>query len=101
MLDAGSGTLVGVEALIRWDRPGHGVQMPNSFIPIAEATSLIIDLDCWVLNEATRQLLAWSAIEQLAEIPVAVNISGRHLLSRQLPGNIREALVGVASPHPG
>jgi diguanylate cyclase (GGDEF)-like protein len=99
VLAAGSGTLVGVEALIRWNRPGHGLQLPDSFIPVAEATALIIDLDCWVLNEATRQLVAWTAIAELAEIPVAVNISGRHLLSRLLPGHIREALdrTGVAA----
>jgi diguanylate cyclase (GGDEF)-like protein len=92
VLEAGSGVLVGVEALVRWDRPGHGLQQPDSFIPVAEATALIIDLDCWVLNEATRQLVAWSTIAELAEIPVAVNISGRHLLSRQLPDHIREVL---------
>jgi EAL domain-containing protein (putative c-di-GMP-specific phosphodiesterase class I) len=92
VLHAGSGALVGIEALVRWDRHGHGMQQPNSFIPIAEATALIIDLDCWVLNEATRQLVAWSAIPELADIPVAVNISGRHLLSRQLPDHISAAL---------
>jgi len=92
VLDTGSGRLVSLEALIRWDRPGHGVLQPASFIPIAEATALIIDLDCWVLNEATRQLVAWSTVADLAEIPVAVNISGRHLLSRLLPGHIRDAL---------
>jgi diguanylate cyclase (GGDEF)-like protein len=96
---ADSGVLLGVEALIRWNRPGHGVQHPDSFIPIAEATALIIDLDCWVLNEATRQLVAWSDVAELAEIPVAVNISGRHLLSRQLPTHIRDVLArtGIAA----
>src|SRR6185295_18614270 len=92
VLDASSGVLVSVEALVRWNRPHHGMQQPDSFIPIAEATALIIDLDCWVLNEATRQLVAWSALDELSDIPVAVNISGRHLLSRQLPGHLREAL---------
>ena len=92
VLDAASGALVGVEALIRWDRPGHGLLPPDSFIPIAEATALIIDLDCWVLAEATRQLVAWSAVAELADVPVAVNISGRHLLSRQLPDHIRAVL---------
>ncbi|MEY2447528.1 MAG: hypothetical protein QOH79_1004 [Acidimicrobiaceae bacterium] len=92
VLDATSGRLVGVEALVRWDRPDHGLLAPDSFIPIAEATSLIIDLDCWVLAEATRQLVAWSSIPELADVPVAVNISGRHLLSRQLPDHIRAVL---------
>jgi diguanylate cyclase (GGDEF)-like protein len=92
VLDAGSGALVGVEALVRWARPGHGLLQPDSFIPIAEATALIIDLDCWVLNAATSQLVAWSAVDELADMPVAVNISGRHLLSRRLPEHIRQAL---------
>jgi diguanylate cyclase (GGDEF)-like protein len=92
VLDTASGAMVGAEALIRWDRPGHGLLAPDSFIPIAEATSLIIDVDCWVMAEATRQLVAWSEVPELAEVPVAVNISGRHLLSRQLPGHITEVL---------
>ena len=92
VLDSASSGLVGVEALIRWDRAGHGRLAPDSFIPIAEATSLIVDLDCWVLNEATRQLAEWSVSADLAGIPVAVNISGRHLLSCKLPGHIRDVL---------
>jgi diguanylate cyclase (GGDEF)-like protein len=92
VLDADSSALVGVEALIRWDPPGHGLLPPDAFIPIAEATALIIELDCWVLDEATRQIVEWSAGVELAGIPVAVNISGRHLLSRKLPGHISAAL---------
>jgi diguanylate cyclase (GGDEF)-like protein len=92
ILDATSGVLVGAEALVRWDRPGHGLLAPDSFIPIAEATALIIQVDCWVLTEATRQLAEWSPVAELAEIPVSVNISGRHLLSRQLPDHIRAVL---------
>ena len=92
VLDAASSSLVGVEALIRWERAGQGMLYPDSFIPIAEATNLIIDLDCWVLTEATRQLVAWSTVPELAEVPVAVNISGRHLLSRHLPAHIGAVL---------
>jgi diguanylate cyclase (GGDEF)-like protein len=92
VLDAASGRMVGAEALIRWDRPGHGRLAPDAFIPIAEATALIIDLDRWVLAEATRQLVEWSEIAELAEVPVSINISGRHLLSGLLSGHIRAAL---------
>jgi EAL domain-containing protein (putative c-di-GMP-specific phosphodiesterase class I) len=89
-----------MEALIRWDRPLHGRLPPDSFIPIAEATALIIDLDCWILGAATRQLAAWSAVAELADVPVAVNISGRHLLSHRLSQHLRAALdaTGV-DPH--
>ncbi len=92
VLDAASGELAGAEALIRWDRSGHGMIAPDAFIPIAEASSVVIDLDCWVLNEASRQLREWSTTPGLADLTVAVNISGRHLLSRRLPAHIRAVL---------
>lgn len=92
VLNTATRALVGVEALIRWDRPGHGLLSPDSFIPIAEATALIVDVDRWVLGEAVRQLVAWSTDALLPRLPVSVNISGRHLLSRQLPEHIRAVL---------
>jgi len=100
VLQTDSGAVVGVEALIRWERPGHGLLAPDAFVPIAEATSLIIDLDRWVLAEASRQLLAWSDDPDLADVPIAVNISGRHLQSGQLTNNIAALLdtTGLA-PH--
>jgi EAL domain-containing protein (putative c-di-GMP-specific phosphodiesterase class I) len=100
VVDTGSGVVVGVEALVRWNRPGVGFLSPDDFIPVAEATSLIIDLDRWVLAEVGRRLVAWSGDPELADLPVAVNISGRHLLSGQLAGHIAAMLdeSGV-SPH--
>jgi diguanylate cyclase (GGDEF)-like protein len=92
ILQTDSGALAGVEALIRWDRPGLGMMAPDEFIPIAESSSLIIAVDRWVIDQATAQLVAWSSVPELANIPVAVNISGRHLLSGQLPGHLSAAL---------
>jgi EAL domain-containing protein (putative c-di-GMP-specific phosphodiesterase class I) len=92
IVDAASRRLVGVEALIRWERPGHGWLPPDAFIPVAEQTALIIDVDCWVLDRAADQLLTWSDVPALAEIPMSVNISGRHLLSGQLAGHITDVL---------
>ncbi len=84
VIDVVTGRLSGLEALVRWDRPGHGIQPPNSFIPIAETSNLIIDLDRWVLEEATRQMAAWRDTPELAHVGMAVNVSGRHLLSQTL-----------------
>jgi diguanylate cyclase (GGDEF)-like protein len=84
VIDLATGRLSGLEALVRWDRPGLGIQPPAAFIPIAETSNLIIDLDCWVLEEATRQMAAWQDIPELAHVGVAVNVSGRHLLSQTL-----------------
>jgi len=84
VIDVDTGRLSGLEALVRWDRPGHGIQPPNSFIPIAETSNLIIDLDRWVLEEATRQMAAWRDTPELAHVGMSVNVSGRHLLSQTL-----------------
>ncbi len=51
--------LVGAEALVRWERPGHGLVMPGEFIAIAEKAGLIFGIDEWVLNEALRQVGEW------------------------------------------
>ncbi|MDX6198687.1 MAG: hypothetical protein QOJ79_1838 [Actinomycetota bacterium] len=92
IVDAATERLVGLEALVRWDRTGHGILPPDAFIPIAESTDLIVELDCWVLDEVVRQLVVWGEDPVLADIPVSVNISGRHLLSRTLPTHISSAL---------
>jgi diguanylate cyclase (GGDEF)-like protein len=92
ILDAATERLVGLEALVRWDRPGHGILAPDAFIPIAESTDLIVELDCWVLDEVARQLGIWGQDRLLADIPVSVNISGRHLLGRRLPTHISSML---------
>ena len=76
---------------MRWERPRHGRCQPNDFIPVAEASDLIIRLDCWVLATALAQLREWDH-SGLGEIGVAVNISGRHLLSGSLVAYVTEAL---------
>jgi predicted signal transduction protein with EAL and GGDEF domain len=82
VLEAMSGVMVGAEALIRRDRPGHGLLSPDSFIPIAEVTALIIDVDCWVLKEATRQLIAWSSVPVHAlGVDVAIDDFGTGYIS--------------------
>ena len=69
--------MIGFEALVRWDRPGHGLVPPDSFIALAEKSSLICDLGRWVLGEATRQLACWSrdGLDAGRPLRMAVNIS--------------------------
>ncbi len=55
----GSGALAGAEALVRWERPGHGLQLPGEFIRLAEKTGLLGPIDQWVLGEVVRQLGCW------------------------------------------
>ena len=92
IFEAATQALVGVEALVRWERPGHGVLAPDDFIPVAEATSLILDLDRWVIDQAVDQLVVWADLPALAGVPLSVNVSGRHLLSGKLPGHLAAAL---------
>ena len=73
--------LKSVEALIRWNRPGHGMVFPDGFIPFAERSDLIIDIDRWVIGAAVRQLREWEDAGVREGISVAVNISSRHLSS--------------------
>lgn len=71
---AGSKTLYGAEALIRWRHPERGLVPPNHFIPLAEETGLIIPLGAWVIAEAARQINAWHQAG-FADLVVSVNIS--------------------------
>lgn len=71
------GTIVGVEALVRWRRPGEGLIPPNDFIPQAEESDLIVALGEWVMQRACAQIRSWRE-RGLGEIAVAVNLSARH-----------------------
>ncbi len=88
--------MAGFEALIRWNRPGHGLVGPGCFIPAAEASTLICDIGRWALKEATRQLARWSAqgLGAAADIDlrIAVNVSGRHVASTALVDDVACAL---------
>jgi diguanylate cyclase (GGDEF)-like protein len=92
VFDAARNDVAGVEALLRWNRPGFGMVPPVDFIPIAEASDLIIDVDRWVLRRACQQLAAWRDDDVLGDLTVAVNLSGRHLLSLTVVDDVRDAL---------
>ena len=74
--DLQTSRLIGVEALVRWQHPQRGLLSPGEFIPIAERTGLIAEIDAWVLEQACWQMVQWQA--QGVELSfVAVNISSR------------------------
>jgi diguanylate cyclase (GGDEF)-like protein len=68
----------GVEALVRWNRPGTGLVSPAEFIPVAEETGLIVELGTWVLREAIRQVAEWRN-EFGVQWAVSINVSPRQL----------------------
>lgn len=74
--DLGSGRMIGVEALVRWMHPERGLVPPVEFIPVAEDSGLIVDIDRWVTRQACQQMVAWQAQGRGLEF-VAVNLSSR------------------------
>lgn len=96
IVDAVSGNALHYEALIRWNRPGVGRVSPDDYIPFAERSDLVIDIDRWVLNEAARTLTS----NALDGVGLAVNISGRHLANGDLFGDLTEVLARTGiNPH--
>jgi diguanylate cyclase len=92
-----TGVVEGVEALLRWRRPGVGLVSPLDFIPLAEKTGLIVPIGAWVIRAACAQAKAW-ALEGFADLSVAVNISTRQFRNRELLDLIRSSLsdAGIA-----
>ena len=87
------GNLVGLEALIRWQRPGNGLVPPADFIPVAEATGLIVPIGTWVIREALRQYRAWGLDpHQPVPLTIAVNVSTAQLERADFLDVVREAL---------
>ncbi|MCB1892907.1 MAG: EAL domain-containing protein, partial [Rhodocyclaceae bacterium] len=86
-LDLRSGTITGVEALLRWRRP-EGLIPPNKFIPILEETGQILEVGEWVIARACRQARLWQE-EGLPPLRIAVNLSPRQFQQRDLALRIR------------
>lgn len=82
-IDILSGKLVGAEALIRWQHAERGYIPPDSFIPLAEETELIVTIGEWVFNEACNHIKGWSEAG-LATPKIAINVSGRQFREKTL-----------------
>lgn len=92
IVDVRSGALEGFEALVRWDRPGVGLLSPAAFIPAAEASDLICEIDTWVLNNAAQQLADWSRAAGARDLTIFVNVSGRHVNASRIGADVATAL---------
>ena len=80
----------GVEALIRWRRPGHGVLEPDDFVPLLEDSGLIVEVGAWVIGEACAQATRWH--EAGHHLNMAANVSARQLETDDLVAHVEEAL---------
>ena len=97
IFDLRSHQVVAVEALVRWQHPVRGLIPPDSFIPLAEDSGLIVPLGRWVLGEACRQAAEWSAAG--LRIGMAVNVSAHQLGRSAFAEEVRRALLdsGIAA----
>jgi diguanylate cyclase (GGDEF)-like protein/PAS domain S-box-containing protein len=91
VVDAHSRQLVAVEALVRWDRDGSGLQAPASFIPVAEETGFIVPLGLWIVRQACEQLRDWSRAGP-ASISMAINVSPLQLAQPDFADRVGQTL---------
>jgi diguanylate cyclase (GGDEF)-like protein/PAS domain S-box-containing protein len=89
-----SGTVIGVEALIRWQHPEKGLLAPSAFLPLIENHPLAVDVGEWVINTALTQMQQWQAVG--LDLPVSVNIGARQLQQ----GNFVTQLRAILAAHP-
>jgi diguanylate cyclase (GGDEF)-like protein len=89
VVDLARGLVTGVEALVRWQH-SDGLRMPDTFIPAAEISGLIVPMGAWVIEEACRQGAVWR--DQGLELDVAVNLSARQVTHPDVVATIAQAL---------
>ncbi|QBE62305.1 EAL domain-containing protein [Pseudoduganella lutea] len=90
-IDIGTGRISGAEALIRWNRPGHGMVSPALFVPLLEETGLIVRVGAWVIHDACRQIAHWKN-SGAGAVQVSVNVSGIQFFVGGLEEEVLRAL---------
>ena len=90
-VEMASGRVVGLEALIRWKHPVHGILTPDRFIGVAEVSGLSERITRWVLNEVCSQINRWRQVRPDFDVPVSINVAGREMGSTALPALVRAA----------
>lgn len=99
-VDLASGRIVALEGLARWRHPTRGLIPPSEFIPLAEASDLIVHIGRWVLEEACRQARIWCT-QGFADLSIAVNVSARQFRQRDLLPMIQQEIArsGLQAHH--
>lgn len=97
VIDVRAGRMLGAEALMRWQREGQLVP-PGDFIPLAEATGLIVPLSEWALRESARQAKVWQLAFGFAE-SISVNLPSRMFERSDLVENIHDYVTQAGVPH--
>jgi diguanylate cyclase (GGDEF)-like protein len=95
-----TGTMAGVEALVRWDHPERGIVPPGDFIEIAEENGAILPIGRWVLREACRQAGAWSPDVSAEPLFLSVNVSAREIQQADFVESVATTLASAGlDPH--
>ncbi len=95
--DLQTGSLMGMEALVRWNHPDRGIVSPANFIPLAEETGLIVPLGDWVLRTSCAQQKKWLETGKYTR-KVAVNLSPRQFREKNFPARVAEILANADLP---
>ncbi|MCP5058139.1 MAG: EAL domain-containing protein [bacterium] len=98
VIDVETRSISSAEALVRWQRPGHGLVGPEAFIGVAEENGLEVGIGAWVMAQACRDIAAWKS-QQLDAPRIAVNLSARQVQDPGLRAQVLSAL-GPVSLHP-
>ncbi len=97
IMDARSERIVSAEALIRWNHPEKGIVSPGMFIPLAEEIGVIVPIGEWVLRQACREAMSWSAVTD-SPPSVSVNLSYRQFRRQSVPELVRDVLLETGLP---
>ncbi len=83
---------MGAEALLRWDHPERGLVLPDVFIPIAEESTLILEIGHWVMDTACKQLALWAENNQTRNLTLAVNVSAKQFAIPSFVDSVADVL---------
>ena len=95
-IEVGSGRLIGLEALLRWQHPTYGLLPPARFLPILESSGLIHSAGEWVIDTACRQLAGWQHQYELPDLAMAINLSPQQLLNGRLVDAVATSLANTS-----
>lgn len=87
--------LIGMEALVRWNHPQHGILAPDYFLPLAKESGLMLAIDLWVMKTSMRQTQQWRS-EYLKTGSLSLNLSVKHLMEKDFIAQLKELLVQYA-----
>ena len=93
IVDITEDRVVGFEALVRWEHPRHGLLLPSTFIPMAEESSLIAELDRWVLEHSLRETREFVSGKSNDQLFMSVNLSGRHFVERDFVDAVSQIIL--------